>query len=351
MTLDDLKGIIETLQRRIGRHRDYLSENETRTRQMLIDPLLYALGWDVLDPDTVQLEYKVKQKRADYVLMWSGKPVAVIEAKRLGSSLEDNETTQVHIYANQNGIPYMIVTDGDKWEMYEVFKPVPLEERRLMKFELSQQLTHESMLRIWKPNLASGNPSEAMEPVVVLPQPGHDLPSSSPNEPQLSSNDPRKNSTLTLTKRLYLDYWTAFGEYLEQRNGVMKPRAPQPDQWIGVFTFEKTGGCALHPKIIKTAGWIRVSVYTPGKRGEAYFHLLKQDKTKIEAEIGNKLEWENKEENTTDRFISLYLYDVDLENRQDWDRQHQWLCDKLELFYEVFKPRIDALKKEKTSDA
>ena len=70
-------------------------------------------------------------------------------------------------------------------------------------------------------------------------------------------------STLTLTKRLYLDYWTAFGEYLEQRNGVMKPRAPQPDQWIGAFTFKKTGGCALHPRLKKTDGWIRVSVYTP----------------------------------------------------------------------------------------
>ena len=150
-------------------------------------------------------------------------------------------------------------------------------------------------------------------------------------------------STLTLTKRLYLDYWTAFGEYLEQRNGVMKPRAPQPDQWIGAFTFKKTGGCTLYLTINKTDSWIRVAVYTPGERGEAYFHLLEQDKTKIEAEIGNKLKWENKEENTTDRFISLYLYGVDLENRQDWDRQHKWICKQLETFHRVFSTRFQAL--------
>jgi hypothetical protein len=185
MALDDLKEVIETLQGMIGRHRDYLYENETRTRQVLIDPLLKELGWNVSDPDIVQLEYKVKQKRADYVLMWNGKPIAVIEAKRLGSSLEDNETTQVHIYANQNGIPYMIVTDGNKWEMYEVFKPVPLEERRLMKFQLSQQPAHENALqalRIWKPNLASGSPKPAMESVIESSQPVSDSPSSQPSE-------------------------------------------------------------------------------------------------------------------------------------------------------------------------
>lgn len=172
MALEDLTEAIETLQGMIGRHRDYLSENETRTRQVLIDPLLKELGWNVSDPDIVQLEYKVKQKWADYVLMWNGKPIAVIEAKRLGSSLEDNETTQVHIYANQNGIPYMIVTDGDKWEMYEVFKPVALEERLLMEFQLSKQPSHECVLqalRIWKPNLASGSPKETMKPVLGPP--------------------------------------------------------------------------------------------------------------------------------------------------------------------------------------
>lgn len=172
MALDDLNEVIEKLQDMVSRHRNYLSENETCTRQVLINPLLQELSWEVSDPDMVRLEYKVRQQRADYALMSNGKPIAVIEAKRLGKNLEDNVTTQVLIYANQAGIPYMIVTDGDKWEMYEVFKPVALEDRRLMKFQLSQQPSHEialQVLRIWQPNLASGSPKEAMKPVLEPP--------------------------------------------------------------------------------------------------------------------------------------------------------------------------------------
>ncbi len=56
--------------------------------------------------------------------------------------------------------------------MYEVFKPVALEERLLMEFQLSKQPSHECVLqalRIWKPNLASGSPKEAMKPILKPP--------------------------------------------------------------------------------------------------------------------------------------------------------------------------------------
>ena len=172
MALDDLKGVIEKLQGMIGSHPDYLSRIETRTRQVLIDPLLYALGWDVSDPKTVQLEYKPGKEPADYALMLKNHPVAIIEAKPLGGDLAEKGTKQALNYANSEGIPYMIVTDGDKWEMYEVFKQAALEERQLMKFQLSQQPSHEialQALRIWKPSLASGSPKEAMKPVLEFP--------------------------------------------------------------------------------------------------------------------------------------------------------------------------------------
>ena len=188
MALDDLKEVIEKLQGMINVHGDYLSAYETRTRQVLIDPLLQALGWDVSDPGTVQLEYKLREERserADYGLMWDNKPIAVVEAKHLGKSLKDNETKQANTYANENGIPYIIVTDGDRWEMYEVFKQAALEERLLMEFQLSEQPSHECVLqalRIWKPNLASGSPKPAMESVIESIQPASDSASSQTSE-------------------------------------------------------------------------------------------------------------------------------------------------------------------------
>ena len=187
MALDDLQGVIEKLRDMIETHHDYLSRHETRTRQVLIDPLLCELGWKVSDPEAVQLEYRVGQQWADYALMSNGRPVAVIEAKKLGSDLEDNQMMQALNYANREGIGYMIVTDGDKWEMYEVFKQGALEDRLSMQLGLSQQSVHKNALQalaMWKPNLASrGGPSQASESVFISPEPAPDLPSRQPDEP------------------------------------------------------------------------------------------------------------------------------------------------------------------------
>lgn len=185
MMSDNLQSVIEKLQVMIKTHCKYLSKNETRTRQVLIDPLLRELGWDVSDPEAVELEYRVGQQRADYALIFNGRRVALIEAKRLGSDLEYDEIMQVLNYANRDGIDYIIVTNGDRWEMYEVFRPAALEERLLMKLELSQQPAHKNALQalvMWKSNLASdGGPSEATEPVFI---------SDGPPEQQTPSDPP-----------------------------------------------------------------------------------------------------------------------------------------------------------------
>ncbi len=210
MALDDLQSVIEKLQDMIETHRDYLSGGETRTRQVLIDPLLGELGWDVSDPDAVELEYRVGQQRADYALISNGRRVALIEAKRLGNDLEYNEIMQVLNYANRDGIDYIIVTDGDRWEMYEVFRPAALEERLLMKFQLSQQLPHKNALQalgMWKPNLVSdGSPSEATESVFVSPKSAPYQPSSEsdePPEPQLPDPPMDDDNCCTFESKLY----------------------------------------------------------------------------------------------------------------------------------------------------
>jgi len=170
MALDDLKETIETLRERIQAHRPYLEGNETRTRQVLIDPMLHKLGWDVGDPNFVELEYRIGRDWADYVLMESGRPIAVIEAKALGKPLDEKETMQALNYANTAGIPYMTLTNGDHWRMLEVFKQAPIKDRILMNFQLTQDEPYACALQalgLWRPNLASGKPQEAATPVMI----------------------------------------------------------------------------------------------------------------------------------------------------------------------------------------
>ena len=170
MALDDLKETIEMLRERIQAHRPYLEGYETRTRQALIDPMLRALGWDVEDPNSVELEYGIRRKWADYALMVNEKPIAVIEAKALGTPLNDDEKMQALNYANMDGIDYMAVTNGDHWQMFDVFKRGQLDDRILMEFQLMQDEPYACALQalgLWRPNLASGKPQEAATPVLI----------------------------------------------------------------------------------------------------------------------------------------------------------------------------------------
>ena len=171
MPLDELVNAIETLQQRIRDHGPMLRENETRTRMALIDPLLTALGWDVSDPALVTPEYNVGGRWADYALLGpSGQPSATVEAKKLGEPLGQHRMQMLN-YSNASGVEYAGLTDGDHWELYEVFQRGQLEDRRILDVSINSAPAHElalQLLLLWRPNLASGQPAAAREPLVGL---------------------------------------------------------------------------------------------------------------------------------------------------------------------------------------
>ncbi len=168
MLLDELVGVIQTIQDRIRDHGASLRENETRTRMALIDPLLQALGWDTADPGLVTPEYNVSGRKADYALLKpDGHPAATVEAKKLGESLESHRMQMLN-YSNASGVEYAGLTDGNRWELYEVFQRGQLEDRRTLDITLAGNPAHQLALRLlllWRPNLASGQPIAASEPV------------------------------------------------------------------------------------------------------------------------------------------------------------------------------------------
>ena len=124
---------IEIVKGRIQEHGSSLRENETRTRVALIDPILQALGWDVSDPDSVTLEFDVQGRRADYALLRANsRPAATIEAKKLGEALATHRMQMLN-YANASGVDYAGLTDGNHWELYDVFKRGELSERELLE--------------------------------------------------------------------------------------------------------------------------------------------------------------------------------------------------------------------------
>ena len=132
MPLDSLLSLVEKLRERIDAHGSKLRQSEALTRYALIDPLLRELGWDTGNPDLVIPEYKVGGGRADYALLNNGKPTMMVEAKSLESPLQDALSQGIG-YCLEQGTPYFSVTDGRRWEIYETHKPVPIDEKRIVR--------------------------------------------------------------------------------------------------------------------------------------------------------------------------------------------------------------------------
>ena len=169
--LDELVAVIETLKSRIEAHRETLQTNETRTRVSLIDPLLCALGWDSADPGLVTLEFDVGGRRADYALLESqGKPLVLLEAKKLSESLSSHRS-QMALYASELGIRYPALTNGNRWEVYDNSKMIPIEERRILDVSISEDdsaMLALKLLLLWRSNIAADAPIQAPEPIAGL---------------------------------------------------------------------------------------------------------------------------------------------------------------------------------------
>ena len=121
MVLDGLFNLVNELRERIETHGGQLRSNEMQTRYALIDPLLRELGWDTSDPALVTPEYSASGGRADYALLSDGRPVVMVEAKRLGEDLQ-GAVTQGITYCIGQGTPHFAVTDGQRWEIYETHR-------------------------------------------------------------------------------------------------------------------------------------------------------------------------------------------------------------------------------------
>ena len=134
--MDKLIRAIETLRSKIDGLRKH-GLKETPTRTIVIDPLLEALGWDVRDPDEVQLEYPtVDQKSVDYGLKLNRKCVLLVEAKALDDPLTDVKAiTQIVNYANSNGIVWCILTNGLTWKVYRSIENCPAPDK--LMYEVS----------------------------------------------------------------------------------------------------------------------------------------------------------------------------------------------------------------------
>ena len=128
MTAEGLENEVNRVRSVVDRHRRYLDESEQRTRVVLIDPILLQLGWNVTDPERVRLEVRANGNVIDYVLSKGGiHDYAVVEAKSSRAGV-DAHRKQATGYAMEIGARYALVTNGLRWEAWELKPGSPRKE-------------------------------------------------------------------------------------------------------------------------------------------------------------------------------------------------------------------------------
>ena len=156
----------------------------------------------------------------------------------------------------------------------------------------------------------------------------------------------KASENLTDTKRLQLEFWTRFREKLSKRKEIPSVQSARPQYWFDV----SLGRSGIH--LSNTANTfdnkIGVRVYISNKVASVALPQLLQMKEVIEAEIGEKLEWDPNPENL-DKTIGLKR-DADLTKRENWEEYLDWLTDMTIKFRKTFSKRVKSLDLTKKVD-
>ena len=133
-TLDDI----------VGKLRDNRFPNEQSVSQGVVLRVLGDLNWDVYDTDIVWPEYRTREgRRVDFALCHPAKqPLVVVEVKQPGGA--EGGVEQAMLYAFQEGIPYVVLTDGRTWSFYLPGQQGDYEERRVLMLDLLQKSSGDS---------------------------------------------------------------------------------------------------------------------------------------------------------------------------------------------------------------
>lgn len=142
MAVSDVKAAIESAIDQIEDYPDYISRHETCTRYALIDPVLFALGWNLADVAEVEVEYEINDYgRVDYALLDNDdEPVIIIEAKALSlNGTKVSQERQLVAYAEGMKRGYAILTNGNDWKVWDLSKRGNFSAKLALELKLTEE--------------------------------------------------------------------------------------------------------------------------------------------------------------------------------------------------------------------
>jgi hypothetical protein len=98
--------------------------NEGDTRLIVTDFLTEGLGYDKYADLTT--EYAVRGEFADFGIRIDKQLVAFIEVKRIATKLSERHLRQVQMYAVNEGVEWMVLTNGAVWQVWHLSPGMPV---------------------------------------------------------------------------------------------------------------------------------------------------------------------------------------------------------------------------------
>ena len=158
------------------------------------------------------------------------------------------------------------------------------------------------------------------------------------------SIDPRPQE-FTELQRLQLDYWSAYRQFLKEQ-GISAPK-PLKQNWM-THPIGRSGFCLC--SVISTwnsvsntwdSSEIRMEFIVNHIDAKRYFAQFEAQRSDIDSEVGEGAIWHNPE-NSRQCKVGCRT-SADIYDRNDWERQFQWLHEQLRRFQKVFGPRVKSL--------
>ena len=110
--------------------------DESGTRLLINHFLTDMLGYETLSE--VKTEYMIKGTYADYVIQIGGKRHFLVEVKALSLNLSSNHLRQSINYGANEGIDFVLLTNGRVFELYKVLFEKPISHELIFSLNLSE---------------------------------------------------------------------------------------------------------------------------------------------------------------------------------------------------------------------
>ena len=114
--------------------KQYDDLDESATRIMTNSLLTEVLGYKELEE--IKTEYRIRGEYADYVIQLARKKRFIVEVKAIQLDLSDKHLRQSVNYAANEGIDWIILTNGRQLELYRVIFSKPIAVKKIFSCDL-----------------------------------------------------------------------------------------------------------------------------------------------------------------------------------------------------------------------